>query len=207
MADVSGILRKEHEQWEETDKNLHDAFQDLNGLMSKAKEMVILAEKMRVRLLTGHASTVEEEGVRTSQEMQDWMLSVGITSPVTKESAGALYHQQLSRQAHVFSSTLSILVDFVREPLKRSGGMLAMVDAYCLFTRAHGTELISPEDLLQACTIWQTLDVFLRLTMLVSNGEAEKLGISAAEAARALGMAPALAREQLLAAEGQGMNA
>jgi ESCRT-II complex subunit VPS36 len=48
--------------------------------------------------------------------------------------------------------------------------------------------------------------VFLRLTMLVSNGEAEKLGISAAEAARALGMAPALAREQLLAAEGQGMN-
>jgi ESCRT-II complex subunit VPS36 len=48
-------------------------------------------------------------------------------------------------------------------------------------------------------------EVFLRLTMLVSNGEAEKLGISAAEAARALGMAPALAREQLLAAEGQGL--
>lgn len=66
---------------------------------SKAKEMVILAEKMRVRLLTGQASTVEEEGVGTNQEMQDWMLSVGITSPVTKESAGALYHQQLSRQA------------------------------------------------------------------------------------------------------------
>jgi hypothetical protein len=43
--------------------------------------------------------------------------------------------------------------------------------------------------------------------MLVSNGEAEKLGISAAEAAHALGMAPALAREQLLAAEGQGTNA
>ncbi|CAK9869386.1 unnamed protein product [Sphagnum jensenii] len=219
MAGVSGILRKEQEQWEETDKNLHDAFQDLNGLMSKAKEMVILAEKMRVRLLTGQASTVEEEGVGTNQEMQDWMLSVGITSPVTKESAGALYHQQLSRQ----------LADFVREPLKRSGGMLAMVDAYCLFNRARGTELISPEDLLQACTIWQTLDVpvrlrkfdsgvmviqsksqsddevFLRLTMLVSNGEAEKLGVSAAEAARALGMAPALAREQLLAAEGQGL--
>ncbi len=33
MAGVSGILRKEQEQWEETDKNLHDAFQDLNGLM------------------------------------------------------------------------------------------------------------------------------------------------------------------------------
>jgi ESCRT-II complex subunit VPS36 len=112
MAGVSGILRKEQEQWEEADKNLHDAFQDLNGLMSKAKEMVILAEKMRVRLLTGQASTVEEEGVGTNQEMQDWMLSVGITSPVTKESAGALYHQQLSRQVHIFSSTLSMYVGF-----------------------------------------------------------------------------------------------
>jgi ESCRT-II complex subunit VPS36 len=80
---------------------------------SKAKEMVILAEKMRVRLLTGQASTVEEEGVGTNQEMQDWMLSVGITSPVTKESAGALYHQQLSRQVHVFSSTLSMYVGFL----------------------------------------------------------------------------------------------
>jgi ESCRT-II complex subunit VPS36 len=38
-----------------------------------------------------------------------------------------------------------------------------MVDAYCLFNRARGTELISPEDLLQACTIWQTLDVPVRL--------------------------------------------
>lgn len=38
----------------------------------------------------------------TKQEMQDWMLSVGIASPVTKESAGALYHQQLSRQVHYY---------------------------------------------------------------------------------------------------------
>lgn len=65
---------------------------------SKAKEMVMLAEKMRARLLQGQA---EEEGMGTKQEMQDWMLSVGITSPVTKESAGALYHQQLSRQVHL----------------------------------------------------------------------------------------------------------
>lgn len=33
MAGVSGILRKEKVQWEEIDKNLHAAFQDLNTLM------------------------------------------------------------------------------------------------------------------------------------------------------------------------------
>lgn len=48
------------------------------------------------------------------------------------------------------------------------------------------------------------MQVFLRLTKLVKNGDAAKLGVSATEAARSLGMAPALAKEQLLAAESQG---
>lgn len=152
MAGVSGILRKEQETWESTDKSLQDAFQDLNALMGKAKEMVMLAEKMRLKLLsgpTGQPSTTDEE-MGSKQDMQDWLLSVGIASPVTKESAGALYHQQLSRQ----------LADFVKIPLERAGGMTALIDVYCLFNRARGTELISPEDLLQACAIWAKFDVY-----------------------------------------------
>ncbi|KAJ7569596.1 hypothetical protein O6H91_01G085500 [Diphasiastrum complanatum] len=221
MAGVSGILRKEQEQWEEADKNLQDAFHDLNALMAKAKDMVVLAEKIRSKLLggSGGQSMVDEEEPGSKQEMQDWLLSVGITSPVTKESAGALYHQQLSRQ----------LADFVKVPLQRSGGMLAMVDAYCLFNRARGTELISPEDLLQACSIWEKLDVpfrmrkfdsgvlviqskedsdgqvFAKLVILIKTPEALKVGISASDAARAFGMAPALAKEYLLTAENQGL--
>lgn len=81
------------------------------NLQSKAKEMVMLAEKMRQKLLSGSTSqpSVEnDEELGSKQEMQDWLLSVGIISPVTKESAGAMYHQQLSRQV-----LLSIL--FVNE--------------------------------------------------------------------------------------------
>jgi len=33
MVGVSGILRKEQEMWESTDRSLQDAFQDLNALM------------------------------------------------------------------------------------------------------------------------------------------------------------------------------
>lgn len=33
VVGVSGILRKEQEMWESTDKSLQDAFQDLNALM------------------------------------------------------------------------------------------------------------------------------------------------------------------------------
>lgn len=63
--------------------------------------MVILAEKMRAKLLSGstsQATGTNDEEIGTKEEMQELLLSVGIVSPVTKESAGALYHQQLSRQ-------------------------------------------------------------------------------------------------------------
>ncbi|XWS65408.1 hypothetical protein CRYUN_Cryun05aG0110100 [Craigia yunnanensis] len=77
----------------------------LFGCKSKAKEMVMLAEKMRQKLLSGTSSQTSgtnDEDMGSKEEMQDWLLSVGIVSPVTKESAGALYHQQLSRQILLF---------------------------------------------------------------------------------------------------------
>ncbi|KAL3731854.1 hypothetical protein ACJRO7_028682 [Eucalyptus globulus] len=109
MVGVAGILRREQEMWESTDKSLQDAFQDLNALMSKAKEMVMLAERMRSKLLSApsQAGSSNDEELGSKEEMQEWLLSVGIVSPVTKESAGALYHQQLSRQ--VFARIKSLI--------------------------------------------------------------------------------------------------
>ncbi|KAI3694238.1 hypothetical protein L1987_77200 [Smallanthus sonchifolius] len=221
VVGVSGILRKEQEMWESTDKSLQDAFQDLNALMSKAKEMVTLAEKMRQKLLSGsssQANATNDEEMGSKEEMQDWLLSIGIVSPVTKESAGALYHQQLSRQ----------LADFVKIPLERAGGIMNMIDIYCLFNRARGTELISPDDLLRACSLWDKFnvpvmlkkfesgvmviqnkshsdeEVFSRIRSLVQKPDALKTGVSATDAARTLGIAPAMAKEHLLAAESKG---
>ncbi|KAL5568717.1 hypothetical protein UlMin_025292 [Ulmus minor] len=222
MVGVSGILRKEQEMWESTDKSLQDAFQDLNALMSKAKEMVMLAEKMRQKLLSGTNSqngATNDEEMGSKQEIQDWLLSVGIVSPVTKESAGALYHQQLSRQ----------LADFIKIPLERAGGVINLIDIYCLFNRARGTELISPDDLLQACSLWEKFDVpvmlrkfdsgvmviqnkshsdeevFARIKTLAMKPDALRTGISASDAAMTLGIAPAMAKEHLLTAETKGL--
>ncbi|KAK3014425.1 hypothetical protein RJ639_009094 [Escallonia herrerae] len=323
VVGVAGILRKEQEMWESTDKSLQDAFQDLNALMSKAKEMVMLAEKMRLKLLSGsnnQTGAANDEEMGSKEEMQDWLLSVGIVSPVTKESAGALYHQQLSRQPssspfseepspvvpkesspHVspllrrsqrdrhapaylqdyevgddydpnddneedvayyalfadcdpvmfeeaanddylwihhssligklqseFCDT-SKLADFVKIPIERAGGMINLIDIYCVFNRARGTELISPDDLLQACTLWEKLDVpvmlrkfdsgvmviqnkshsddevFARIKYLVLKPDALRSGVSASDAAMTLGIAPAMAKEHLLTAESKGM--
>ncbi|XP_021773399.1 vacuolar protein sorting-associated protein 36-like isoform X2 [Chenopodium quinoa] len=222
VVGVAGILRKEQEMWESTDKTLQDAFQDLNALMSKAREMVKLAERMRQKLLAGstsQSSNASDEEMSSKEDVQELLLSVGIISPVTKESAGALYHQQLSRQ----------LADFARVPLERAGGMINLIDVYCLFNRARGTELISPDDLLQACTLWEKLDVpimlrkfdsgvmviqsksqsdeevFGRIRTLVLKTEALRVGISASDAAMTLEIAPAMAKEHLLAAESKGL--
>ncbi|KAJ8573027.1 hypothetical protein K7X08_009538 [Anisodus acutangulus] len=222
VVGVAGILRKEQEMWENTDKSLQEAFQDLNALMSKAKEMVMLAEKMRAKLLSGstsQATGTNDEEIGTKEEMQELLLSVGIVSPVTKESAGALYHQQLSRQ----------LADFAKIPLERAGGMINLIDIYCLFNRARGTELISPDDLLRACSLWEKFDVpvmlrkfdsgvmviqskshsdnevFTRIRSMVTTPDALRAGITASDAAMSLGIAPAMAKEHLLAAEGKGL--
>ncbi|KAG8484735.1 hypothetical protein CXB51_023905 [Gossypium anomalum] len=204
MVGVAGILRKEQEIM-------------LSGFKSKAKEM----KKMRQMLLSGTSSQTSgtnDEDMGSKEEMQDWLLSVGIISPVTKESAGALYHQQLSRQ----------LADFVRIPLERAGGMINLIDAYCLFNRARGTELISPDDMLQACSLWEKFDVpvmlrkfdsgvmviqnkshsdeevFARIKSLVTKPEALRTGMSPTDAAMTLGIAPAMAKEHLLTAESKG---
>ncbi|KAJ0266392.1 Vacuolar protein sorting-associated protein 36 [Hirschfeldia incana] len=222
MVGLAGILRKEQEQWESTDKSLQDAFQDLNALMSKAKEMVSLAEKMRQKLLSAPSSqngSGDDEEMGSKEEMQQWMLSVGIISPVTKESAGALYHQELSRQ----------LADFVRIPLEQAGGMISLTDMYYHFNRARGTELISPDDLWQACTLWEKFDVpvmvrkfdsgvkviqnkshsdeevMSRIRALVTKTETLRTGVTASDAALTLKIAPAMAKEHLLSAETKGL--
>ncbi|KAM0990809.1 hypothetical protein ACFX2C_009277 [Malus domestica] len=83
---------------------------------------------MRQKLLSGSTSQPNDEELVSKQKMQDWMLSVGIISPITRKSAGTQYHQQLSRQ----------LADFVRLPLERAEGMMNLIDIYCLFNHARG---------------------------------------------------------------------
>lgn len=99
LLPVPGLLRKEQEKQEQRNRNLEDAFRDLDGLMQKAGEMVQMGEMLRLRV----RKDCEEGGALDAgvgQEMDDLLLDVGIVNPVTKESAGALYHKQLSRQVN-----------------------------------------------------------------------------------------------------------
>jgi ESCRT-II complex subunit VPS36 len=158
VVGVAGIMHREAEKSSQTSASLAVAFRDLDALMNMAADMVKLAEKFRGvmgpdgSILLNNTNTVSNsntdgaaggsgEQLLLDADTQLQLIAMGIASPVTKASAGARYHQELSRQ----------LADFLAAPLARAGGVLMLPDVYCLFNRARGSELVSPDDLLQAC--------------------------------------------------------
>ncbi|KAF0753252.1 hypothetical protein AaE_005773 [Aphanomyces astaci] len=55
------------------------------------------------------------------------------------------------------------LASFVKLPLDASGGILTLSDIYCLFNRARGSELISPEDLYHAAALQKPLHLGIHM--------------------------------------------
>ena len=49
------------------------------------------------------------------------------------------------------------LSDFLAGPLKSHSGIMALPDIFCLFNRARGTELVSPDDLLAAVRLFPSI--------------------------------------------------
>ncbi|KAB5543959.1 hypothetical protein DKX38_012071 [Salix brachista] len=198
LMGVAGILRKEKEMWESTDKSMQEAFQDLNALMEMGSK----------------------------DDMQEWLLSVGIISPVTKESAGAMYHQQLSYslplKKRISNFLFRYLADFVRIPLEKAGGMINLIDVCCLFNRARGTDHLYDFQVIYRIVLCvdspvmlrkfdsgaiviqdkshsdEEIEVFARIKNLVSKPEALWTGINASDAAMTMVIASAMAKKRLL---------
>ncbi|XP_077098840.1 vacuolar protein-sorting-associated protein 36 isoform X2 [Siphateles boraxobius] len=104
------------------------------------------------------------------------------------------------------------------------GGMMALTEVYCLVNRARGMELLSPEDLVNACKMFESLKLPLRLRVfdsgvmvvqLQSHSEEEMIAsaldnvsdkgsLTAEEFAKLLGLSVLLAKERLLLAEKMG---
>ncbi|KXJ19499.1 Vacuolar protein-sorting-associated protein 36 [Exaiptasia diaphana] len=86
---------------------------------------------------------------------------MGIDNPVTRETVGtgANYHNELAKE----------LGRFLDNIIQDEGGMMALTDVYCRFNRARGMELVSPEDLINASKLFETLKIPLRLRRFESG--------------------------------------
>lgn len=75
------------------------------------------------------------------------MFNMGIVSDfstqVSKDTSGKNYHSALAYEIEKFLDTI----------IQKFGGVIGLVDLYCMYNRARGTDLISPDDLKLACNI------------------------------------------------------
>ncbi|KAF9133963.1 hypothetical protein BGW39_008450 [Mortierella sp. 14UC] len=214
VGGISGIMRTVESNKKVADETLSEAFRDLQGLMDKAAEMVALAETISNRLSKSNSVNNEETAT-----FKTYLLSMGIAAPVTKDTAGAVFHKELARE----------LVEFVLPIVEREGGTMSLMDIYCVFNRARGVELISPKDLYTACELFEVLNLPLRLRKFdsgllviqtlarysddeVSSTITKRIqtlppgaGLTAVELASAIQISVALAQEQLLMTEARGL--
>ena len=205
-AGISGVLLNVQSQARQRDESLTQAFSDLKALMDNAKQMVEIAQRLA---RSEDASASAPDGAVVDQ----YLMSVGLQSPVTKKSSGTAFHQQLARQ----------LCDFLQRPLAEHGGVLSLPDVFCLYNRARGTDLVSPDDLVRACNLFAPLELPLRFCKLPSGvlvvqspdhsqeAVAQKLRamasagpLTAFQVARQTKCTITLAQEQLLASEELG---
>lgn len=104
--------------------------------------MVKIAEQIQNKLAKKELNVQSEE----MQEIQSVMFNMGIatdfSTQVSKDTSGKNYHSELSFEIEKFLTTI----------IDKFGGVIGTIDLYCMYNRARGTDLISPEDLHIACT-------------------------------------------------------
>ncbi|KAI9102468.1 EAP30/Vps36 family-domain-containing protein [Phlyctochytrium arcticum] len=215
LGGVAGIMRSVEQSNQVLGDSVNEAFGDLQALMDKAADMVKLAESISVQL--AQSSAGEKSDSSDMMTFRSYLVELGISSPVTKQTAGDMYSHELARQ----------LAEFLERALKRHGGMLPLTDIYCLFNRARGTALISPNDLLKCCNLFEALNLPYRLRQFPSgllivqsvdhsdevvtkrvHDYIKQLGSAGAQAmdwAQAGNISVVLATEQLLMAESEAL--
>eukprot|EP01083_Nonionella_stella_P017104 47795_1 len=206
-AGIRGLMAENQRKQDQRKKVVNEAFEDLESLMVHAREMVSLANRL----------AASSEAKEQASEFDTMLHGMGIISPVTKAAAGSEYHTLLARQ----------LVDFLIKPLKRCGGMMTLTDIYCFYNKARGTQLVSPDDLLQSCRLMENMRMPMKLKVfktgvmvlqlnefnednqrkkilhLIAN-KCQNKGINELRLSQLLNISINLAREQLLSTEVNG---
>lgn len=206
---ILGIERAIQAKQEEANQNISRAFEDLRNLMDLAKDMVSLSRSI--------SNKIKEHSVSADDTTQfrSYLLSLGIDDPVTREKYGTAtqYHHHLAKE----------VAGALEEPVREAGGVMLLSEVYCRINRARGLQLLSPEDVIQACSVMQRLNLPLSLHTFESGVQVVQItgmdqkkvvedtahvlechetdGVSAADLARECGVPLLLARERLLQAE------
>lgn len=152
-----GIERSIEEKHKETDESITIAFQDLTNLMQKAKDMVQISKTISNKIREKQGDISEDDTVR----FKSYLMSLGIDDPVTRDTfrSDSEYCMGLAQQ--ISDIMVSVLMD--------NGGMMSLADVWCRVNRARGLELVSPEDLLNACKLLEKIGAPMSLRKFPSG--------------------------------------
>lgn len=174
-------MNYESKKKKEVDESLQTAFKDLDSLFKEAENMISIANKL-TQIVNSENLDKDDESYKLHTEIMDKM---GIWSPVTRTTHRneSLYLKELSKElcdfiihkVFVGNSRIQFFIDNrkindkLEDDFKINLSMISLADIYCIFNRARGTELISPEDLLDACKLFKDLNLPLKLVELESG--------------------------------------
>lgn len=153
---IAGLEQRRMEVRKNNELVIGNAFEDLEALMASAKEIIALAESFARANGTGDSETNEIANALGLVTTKD-MLGSGSNSE-------SLYISELSRNLAEF------LTDDARGVLRKSGGIISLVDLWAIFNRARGgVELVSPLDFEKAAQMWEKLKLPVRLRKFKSG--------------------------------------
>jgi ESCRT-II complex subunit VPS36 len=224
------------------DREVETLFKEAKELTSIIHKYATTLEKSRkeqesIEFHANHGTTTTtmamnqpmEDGYQDTLELTSMLQGMGMVTAISKDvtSSSDEYHEMLARQ----------LVDFLSQHPSFSGtdacGIMILTDVYCIYNRARGVNMISPEDLIQSLELLEKMGLGMKLRELEGSGVkvlqksdfddqimAEKLisyieseemerhityiGLTALEASRVLNISPLLANEMLLSSERNG---
>lgn len=160
---IAGLEQRRNDVRDNNAVVIGGAFEDLEALMTSAKEIIALAESF-ARQTNSNIGGSSEENTLLAQSAS----ALGLVT--TKDMLGGgsasdtLYLSELSRNLAEF------LTDDSRGILRKAGGIMTLVDLWAIFNRARGgVELVSPSDFEKAALLWEKLKLPIRLRKFKSG--------------------------------------
>ncbi|KAF2864372.1 vacuolar protein sorting protein-like protein [Piedraia hortae CBS 480.64] len=162
LVGVAGLERKGIELRQTNQEVIGSAFEDLEALMTSAKEVIAMAEQFATQNAHNDSAAdrsliLESTSALGLTTTKDMISDAGLGSE-------ALYIKELSRNLAEF------LTDDRRGILRHEGGIMPLVDLWAVFNRTrNGIELVSPRDFEKAALKWNDLNLPIRLRRFKSG--------------------------------------
>lgn len=162
---IAGLERRGLELRKNNELVIGSAFEDLEALMTSAKEVIAMAERFaRQSAGNGNAISSAENALLSESASALGLVTTKDMLAGGGSGAATTYITELSRDLAEF------LTDDARGVLRREGGIMSLVDLWAVFNRTrNGIELVSPLDFDRAARMWDTLRLPIRLRRFKSG--------------------------------------